>query len=83
MRKKDLPKQAELCQKLGFSSPKTYRAHLDALVKHGYVIEEKERGEYVLPNKEDVFLYIPLETLKFLNDTLKENVIKIYIYFCS
>ena len=31
-------------------------------------------------NQEEIFFLIPLETLKFLNDCLKEQVIKIYIY---
>lgn len=29
---------------------------------------------------EEIYFMIPLDTLKFLNDTMKEQVIKIYIY---
>ena len=76
--KKNLPLQSKICSLLGISSPKTYRNHLNILKETGYIIEEDDK--YILPEKEDVFLFIPLETLKFLNDTLKENVIKIYIY---
>jgi hypothetical protein len=37
--KKDLPKQAVLCNKLGISSPKTLRAHMKYLVDNGYLID--------------------------------------------
>lgn len=76
--KKDLPKIATICEIIKVKSPKTYRAHLQYLIKEGYIIEEEEK--YVLPNKEDIFFMIPLETLYFLTDTLTEQVIKIYIY---
>jgi hypothetical protein len=63
---------------LGIGSPKTLRTHVNYLINAGYVLEEKEG--YFLPNKEDIYLNIPLKTLQFLNDTLKSQVIKIYIY---
>lgn len=77
--KKDLPSQSQICSKLGIKSPKTYRSRLTVLIDQGYVIEESS-GNYILPEKEEIFLHIPLETVKFLNDTLKEQVVKIYIY---
>lgn len=76
--KKDLPTQAVICSKLGIKSAKTYRSHRDYLVNSGYIIDEP--GRYILPNKESIFLMIPLRTLQFLNDTIKEQVIKVYIY---
>lgn len=78
--KKDLPTQAVICAKLGIKSAKTYRSHRDYLVDSGYVIDDVEQGRYILPNKESIFLMIPLRTLQFLNDTIKEQVIKVYIY---
>ena len=33
-----------------------------------------------MPQKEDIFFDIPLSTVKYLNDTTKEQVVKIYIY---
>ena len=42
------------------------------------MIEEEDR--YILPNKEDIYLLIPLATIQFIRDTLKEPVIKTYIY---
>lgn len=78
--KKDLPTQTVICAKLGIKSAKTYRSHRDYLVDSGYVIDDAEQGRYILPNKESIFLMIPLHTLQFLNDTIKEQVIKVYIY---
>ena len=76
--KKSLPTQAEMCSKLGIKSPKTYRAHLQYLITLGYVVEKD--GCYYLPNVEEIYFMIPLDTIKYLNDTLKEQVVKIYIY---
>lgn len=76
--KKDLPTQTEICKKLGIKSPKTYRSHRDYLMSQGYMVEYDKY--YVLPNKEEIFFMIPLATLQFLNDTIKEQVIKVYIY---
>ena len=73
-----MPTQRVMCETLGIGTPKTFRTHRDYLIEHGYVVEEKDK--YVLPNKEDMFLMIPLKTLQFLNDVLKEQVIKVYVY---
>ena len=75
--KSQLPTQTKIAEKLGCSA-RTYQRHRDYLLAQKYLIEEGP--VYVLPNKEDVFLMIPLNTLKFLNDTLQEHVIKIYTY---
>lgn len=76
--KKDLPTQTKICGVVGVKSPKTLRSHFQNLIDFGYL--EDEGDIYVLPNKEDIFFYIPLETVKFLNDTLKDQIVKIYIY---
>lgn len=76
--KKDMPKQSDIISKIGIKSPKTYRAHLQYLIDKGYV-EDKE-NVYVLPNIEDIYLLLPLTTIQFLLDTIKESVIKVYIY---
>lgn len=75
--KSSLPTQAEIGDKLGCSA-RTYQRHRDYLLQQKYLIESGP--VYILPNKEDVFFMIPLNTLKFLNDTLQEHVIKIYTY---
>lgn len=76
--KKDMPKQADIISKIGIKSPKTYRTHLQYLIDKGYV---EDKGEvYVLPNIEDIYLLLPLVTIQFLLDTIKESVIKVYIY---
>ncbi len=78
VQKKDLPKQSEICSLLAIKSPKTYRAHRDYLITRGFIIEEEDF--YILPDKEDIFLMIPLKTLQFLEDSLSDRVIKVYIY---
>ena len=45
------------------------------------MVEEDYR--YILPNKEDIYLLIPLSTLQFMQDVLKEPVIKAYIYLAQ
>lgn len=76
--KKELPAQTVLCSKLNIKSPKTYRAHLQYLISKGFV---EDRGDKLyLPNVEEIYFMIPLSTLMFLNDTAKEQVIKVYIY---
>ena len=45
----------------------------------GYISEDDE-GNYVLPEKEDIFLMLPLDTLKYLNNNCRDHVIKIYVY---
>lgn len=76
--KKDLPTKKEMCGNLGFKSVKTFNSHLKYLIEKGYIIEELEK--YILPNVEDFYTLIPLETLRVLNNTLQEQVIKVYIY---
>ena len=79
--KSDIPAQSKLVGKNGilpYNSPKTYRAHLKYLIDTGYVIEKDDR--YELPNKEEIFVMLSKDTTKFLVDTIKEYVIKIYIY---
>lgn len=76
--KSKMPIQKEICQKIGIKDPKTYRVHLHYLIETGYVIDNIDK--YILPDKEDIYLLIPIETLKFIYDTLREPVIKTYIY---
>ena len=76
--KKNLPTQTEMCKKLGIKSPKTFRDHRDYLIDQGYIIEEGDH--YILPNKEEIFFMIPLKTMQFLNDVLKDQIIKVYVY---
>lgn len=43
-------------------------------------MEEKELKQYYLPDLEQIYLLIPLDTLHFIQDTVKEAVYKVYIY---
>lgn len=76
--KGELGTQKELCEKVKIKSPKTLRKYLKILIDTGYV-EDKEYY-YLLPKKEDIFFKIPLDTLRFIQNTIQEDVIKIYIY---
>lgn len=78
IKKDKLPKQVKICELLGIKSTKTLRAHLDYLVMKQYVLDNGD--EYILPEKEEYFFPIPLDTLNYLNDNCREHVIKIYIY---
>lgn len=79
--KNSLPTQKAICEKINVKSPKTYRSHLAYLIETGYLIEKEDK--YVLPDMENIFLLIPLDTLNFICDTLNEQVIKIYIYLAQ
>lgn len=48
------------------------------LKERGYIREEGE--EYILLNPEKYYFNIPLETLQYLVNTVKELVIKTYVY---
>ena len=76
--KSDMPKQNKMCEILGIKSPKTLRSHLAYLIERGYIEEESDR--YLLPEKENIYFLIPLNTLRYLSDNCKEHVIKIYVY---
>lgn len=76
--KKDIPIQFVICEKVQIKSPKTYRLHFKKLLETGYLIDSG--SYYILPRKEDVFFNIPLDTIIFFRDTVKEDVIKTYIY---
>lgn len=76
--KSNLPNQTKICEAIGIKSRSTLRTHLNELIKRGYVVDCG--STYHLPNIEEIWIDIPLDTVKFLNDTLKEQVIKVYIY---
>lgn len=70
--------QADFCEAIQIKSPKTLRKHLKILIDTGYLRDEQ--GYYVLVEKENIYFKIPLQTLRFIQNTIKEDVIKIYIY---
>lgn len=77
--KNHIPKQTVMCESLGIGSPKTLRNHLKYLIDKEYILVEND-GSYILPEVEDIYFLIPLQTLKYLNDNCKDHVIKIYVY---
>ena len=78
--KDDLPTQAEMLVVLGMKSKTTFRAHLKYLIESEYVLDDMENKRYIIPDKENIFFYLPLDTVQFINDTVKEQVYKIYLY---
>ena len=77
--KSSLPTQIEICKKLGIKSRTTLRTHLQYLIDNQYVID---KGEYYVldGHKENIFFQIDVDTIQFLNDTVKGSVWKAYIY---
>lgn len=83
--KSKMPTQAEMCRILGIKSPKTLRQHLQYLIDQHYIVpggtnEDDKNVAYYLPEMENIYFYIPIDTLKYLRDSCKEHVFKIYIY---
>ena len=80
--KSKMPTQASMCKSLGIKSPKTLRQHLQYLVDQKYIIPGDEGSDvaYYLPEMENIYFLIPLDTLKYLNNNCRDHVIKIYIY---
>ena len=75
--KKDFPPNTRIAQKI-HKSARTVSRHLAYLTERGYFIEAED--EYIVVNPEDRFFRIPLDTLQYLLDTVKEEVLKVYIY---
>lgn len=83
--KSKMPTQAAMCKMLGIKSPKTLRQHMQYLIDQHYIVpggtgEDDKDVAYYLPEMEDIYFLIPLDTLKYLNNNCREHVIKIYIY---
>lgn len=78
--KKNMPTQVEMCKRLGIKSPKTLRKHLEYLKEKHYIIPGDKDIAYYLPEIEDVYSLLPVETVNYLVDSCKPHVIKTYIY---
>ena len=77
--KSSMPTQKDMCEILKIKSTTTFRTHLKYLIEQGYIVDEGDR--YVIDtHKESRYIKIPLETIEFLNDTVKEAVWKTYLY---
>lgn len=81
--KSDIPSQTEIAKIISPSPDKiltrqTISAHFKYLLSKGYLIEKKDY--YILPKVEKMYFKIPLDTLEFLLYSVKEGVIKTYIY---
>jgi biotin operon repressor len=61
--KKDLPLKKDICEKIGVKSVKTLNSHMNYLIDNGYVIDDVDNNMYILPNIENFYTLIPLETI--------------------
>lgn len=78
VKKSKMPVQGEFCRKLNIKSPKTFRSHFNYLIEKGYIVDGGDK--YILPEMENIYFLIPLNTIRYINDNCKEHVYKIYIY---
>lgn len=81
--KSNIPSQTEIAKIISPSPDKiltrqTISTHFKYLLSKGYLIEKKDY--YILPKVEKMYFKIPLDTLEFLLYSVKEGVIKTYIY---
>lgn len=77
--KNNLPSQEKIGNILRLSR-RTVINHLNYLKEQGYVIDDVENKKYILPQVEKMFFKVPQETITFLRDTVKDPVVKTYIY---
>lgn len=77
--KNTLPNQETIATKiLRYKTRRTVYNHLKYLEDQEYV---QDKGKYyLLPNKEKMYFRVPQDLLSFFIDTVKEPVIKTYIY---
>lgn len=61
-------------------SRRTINTHLKYLKDKGYLVEDKLNKKYILPKVEKMYFKIPQETCQFLRDTVKDPVVKTYVY---
>lgn len=74
----EMPSQETIANVLNYKSRQTVSTHMKTLIDKGYV--QKVEDRYLILNPEEYFFQVPLETTTYLIDTVKEAVIKLYIY---
>lgn len=83
--KKDIPTFTDLGKLLSPNPNKsitrqTMSTHFQYLLKKGYLQETEDNNGYYILNPDKDFFKVPLDTLQYLINTVKELVIKTYIY---
>ena len=77
--KDKLPTQEYITKEiLRYKSRSTYNTHLKYLKDQGYIVDKGKY--YLIPHKERMYFKMPLDLLQFFVDTIKEPVLKTYIY---
>lgn len=69
----------KIAEKLGVSK-RTITNHMAYFKEKGYIIDDRPNKRYVLPKVEKMYFKVPQETTQFLRDTVKDPVVKTYIY---
>ena len=78
IKKTSMPTKGSFCEWLKIKSPMTYDAHLSYLIEKGYI---KDLGEYYyFPKQKKFSMYVPKETIRFLEDCCGKHVLQIYFY---
>ena len=78
VKKSQLPSQTVIGETILKASRRTVINHLNYLKEKEYITEKD--GYYIINQPEKMFFQIPLELLDFFIDTIKEPVLKTYIY---
>lgn len=77
--KSNLLTYEKIAEKLGVSK-RTIINHMGYFKEKGYIIDDKPNKKYILPKVEKMYFKVPQETTQFLRDTVKDPVVKTYIY---
>lgn len=74
-----LPSQTEIGKILKVSR-RTIINYLNNMKESGYIVEDNINNLYILPKKEKMYFQMPQKTLNYLQKTVREPVVKTYIY---
>lgn len=77
--KANLPSQEQIGLIIN-KSRRTIVNHLKYLKDTGYIIEDTPNKRFILPKMEKMYFKIPQDTIQYLQNTVKQPVIKTYIY---
>lgn len=77
--KKNLPTQEQI-GKILKCSRNSIGNYLRYMKESRYLVEDNIRNLYILPKKEKIYFQVPQDTIKYLQETVREPVIKTYVY---
>lgn len=77
--KENLPSQEQIGTIIN-KSRRTIVSHLKYLKDTGYIIDDVSNKRFILPKMEKMYFKVPQDTIQYLQNTVKQPVIKTYIY---